>query len=422
MKRATAVRMVLIVSLQTVYYNLYTVSNDLTIAQLAGATGVSSATLRAWEERHDFPGRGASTAGTVATPLPTWTRYGRSSPSARPARRSAARSTASWPGRPCSATPYSPRFGATEDWSCRRSRSRRWSRSATRSRTSCRSAPSPGCSWAHSRSGEFFARAEPRWRTLARGARLTVAFADSRAPRATARSARPVCRSPSARRSSASGPSSTSRHVHPPFSSVDSCRTPTGGRRRASRWSGASDPRVAHGVVAHAARLAQPAAPGVAAPAPHSARRGAGGKRRRVLRDRAHRPGASPGCSTRGSPRMRVAVTGSSGLIGPALVTALRAAGHDVLRLVRREPGQRTRAWDPAAGAIDDAALHGVSDRRTRRREHRAAINQRRSVAFATRAWTARGCSRSVVSRLDTRRRCSSPRRWATTGSAATRS
>ena len=30
-------------------------SNDLTITQLAGATGVSSATLRAWEERHDFP-------------------------------------------------------------------------------------------------------------------------------------------------------------------------------------------------------------------------------------------------------------------------------------------------------------------------------------------------------------------------------
>ena len=30
-------------------------SNDLTIAQLARETGVSSATLRAWEERHDFP-------------------------------------------------------------------------------------------------------------------------------------------------------------------------------------------------------------------------------------------------------------------------------------------------------------------------------------------------------------------------------
>ena len=30
-------------------------SNSLTITQLAGATGVSSATLRAWEERHDFP-------------------------------------------------------------------------------------------------------------------------------------------------------------------------------------------------------------------------------------------------------------------------------------------------------------------------------------------------------------------------------
>ena len=58
---------------------------------------------------------------------------------------------------------------------------------------------------------------------------------------------------------------------------------------------------------------------------------------------------------------MRVAVAGSSGLIGRALVTALRAAGHDVLQLVRGEPGSVDEvAWDPAAGTIDDAALAGV--------------------------------------------------------------
>jgi len=33
---------------------------------------------------------------------------------------------------------------------------------------------------------------------------------------------------------------------------------------------------------------------------------------------------------------MKVAVTGSSGLIGTALVASLRADGHEVIRLVRR--------------------------------------------------------------------------------------
>jgi len=52
---------------------------------------------------------------------------------------------------------------------------------------------------------------------------------------------------------------------------------------------------------------------------------------------------------------MRVAVTGSSGLIGSALVPALRSAGHDVLRLVRREPGSADEAaWDPTAATIDE--------------------------------------------------------------------
>jgi len=35
---------------------------------------------------------------------------------------------------------------------------------------------------------------------------------------------------------------------------------------------------------------------------------------------------------------MKVAVTGASGLIGSALVPALRDAGHDVVTLVRRAP------------------------------------------------------------------------------------
>ena len=58
---------------------------------------------------------------------------------------------------------------------------------------------------------------------------------------------------------------------------------------------------------------------------------------------------------------MRVAIAGSSGFIGTALTATLRANGHDVLRLVRREPaGPDEAQWDPAAGAIDAADLEGV--------------------------------------------------------------
>jgi uncharacterized protein len=58
---------------------------------------------------------------------------------------------------------------------------------------------------------------------------------------------------------------------------------------------------------------------------------------------------------------MRVAVTGASGLIGSGLVPALRAAGHDVLPLVRRAPQAADELeWDPPAHTIDAAALAGV--------------------------------------------------------------
>lgn len=58
---------------------------------------------------------------------------------------------------------------------------------------------------------------------------------------------------------------------------------------------------------------------------------------------------------------MRIVVAGSSGLIGTALVTALRQEGHEVLRLVRRP--QRTadeRRWDPSAGQVDDGTFDGA--------------------------------------------------------------
>lgn len=52
-------------------------------------------------------------------------------------------------------------------------------------------------------------------------------------------------------------------------------------------------------------------------------------------------------------------MTGSTGLIGSALIPALEAAGHSVTRVVR--PGSRAQGimWDPAAGTIDRDSLEG---------------------------------------------------------------
>lgn len=58
---------------------------------------------------------------------------------------------------------------------------------------------------------------------------------------------------------------------------------------------------------------------------------------------------------------MDVVVTGSSGLIGSALVPALRDAGHQVRRLVRRAPAAPDEVrWDPQGGTIDAHGLAGV--------------------------------------------------------------
>jgi uncharacterized protein len=58
---------------------------------------------------------------------------------------------------------------------------------------------------------------------------------------------------------------------------------------------------------------------------------------------------------------MKIAVTGSSGMIGTALTGALRDDGHEVVRVVRTAPApEGTVRWDPAAGEIDAAGLEGV--------------------------------------------------------------
>ncbi len=60
-------------------------------------------------------------------------------------------------------------------------------------------------------------------------------------------------------------------------------------------------------------------------------------------------------------PAMNVLVTGSSGLIGSALVPLLTTGGHRVVRLVRRAPrAEEERAWDPEANALDPALFAGI--------------------------------------------------------------
>lgn len=91
----------------------------------------------------------------------------------------------------------------------------------------------------------------------------------------------------------------------------------------------------------------------------------------------------------------RVAITGSSGLIGGALRRHLEARGDEVLRLVRRQPsGPGEVEWDPAHGRLDESALEGIDavvnlagvgigDRRWND-DHKRAIGQSRTDATST--------------------------------------
>jgi uncharacterized protein (TIGR01777 family) len=77
---------------------------------------------------------------------------------------------------------------------------------------------------------------------------------------------------------------------------------------------------------------------------------------------------------------MKIAITGSTGLIGTALVEGLRADGHQVIRLVRRPAAHDDEiTWNPRAGrgAISPAALAGVD-----------AVIHLAGAAVAGRRWT----------------------------------
>lgn len=88
---------------------------------------------------------------------------------------------------------------------------------------------------------------------------------------------------------------------------------------------------------------------------------------------------------------MKIAVAGASGLIGGALVPALRADGHEVRQLVRRTP--RTvdeHRWDPQHHRVDASVLHDVD-----------AVVNLAGAPIRPRPWTRGYRHELVTSRLD---------------------
>lgn len=57
---------------------------------------------------------------------------------------------------------------------------------------------------------------------------------------------------------------------------------------------------------------------------------------------------------------MKIAITGSSGLIGSALTSHLRAAGHEVIEMHRGAKSDPRAVWNPDEGWLREGALAGV--------------------------------------------------------------
>jgi uncharacterized protein len=57
---------------------------------------------------------------------------------------------------------------------------------------------------------------------------------------------------------------------------------------------------------------------------------------------------------------MKILLAGASGFLGTRLAARLRESGHDVTRLVRRDPGAKEARWDPARGALDATVVAGA--------------------------------------------------------------
>jgi uncharacterized protein (TIGR01777 family) len=86
---------------------------------------------------------------------------------------------------------------------------------------------------------------------------------------------------------------------------------------------------------------------------------------------------------------MRVLVTGSSGLVGTALLRALAAQADEPIALVRRPPGPGERPWTPDRGELDPRVLDGID-----------AVVHLAGEGVATGRWTAARKGRIQESRL----------------------
>jgi hypothetical protein len=87
----------------------------------------------------------------------------------------------------------------------------------------------------------------------------------------------------------------------------------------------------------------------------------------------------------------RVAVTGSSGLIGTALVAHLRERGDEVFRLVRHLPqGGDEVQWDPASRRLDPATFDGVT-----------AVVNLAGAGVGDHRWTPQYRAKILISRTD---------------------
>jgi uncharacterized protein (TIGR01777 family) len=88
---------------------------------------------------------------------------------------------------------------------------------------------------------------------------------------------------------------------------------------------------------------------------------------------------------------LKIAVTGASGLVGSAVVPALRADAHEVIRLVRRTPRTADEhRWDPQHRRIDPSVLADVD-----------AVIHLAGVGIGDRRWSAKHKQRVLQSRVD---------------------
>ena len=103
---------------------------------------------------------------------------------------------------------------------------------------------------------------------------------------------------------------------------------------------------------------------------------------------------------------MRIVIAGASGLIGTHMSATFRAAGHEVISLVRRDASSAAEVrWNPAAGELDPNALAGAD-----------AVVNLSGAGIGDRPWTHKRVAELFSSRLgptrtltDAMRRLDSP-------------